>query len=53
MFLAVARQSRTFQHLTLAWAAKAHRKLGGDTAGTADPNWPKVYSIPYDVMLSI
>ncbi|KAK4822068.1 hypothetical protein QYF61_009329 [Mycteria americana] len=25
----------------------------GDTAGTADPNWPKGYSIPYDAMLSI
>ena len=30
-----------------------HKKLGGDTAGTADPNGPKGYSIPYDVMLSI
>ena len=30
-----------------------HEKLGGDTAGTADPNCPKGYSIPYDVMLSI
>ena len=30
-----------------------HKKLGGDTAGTADPNWPKGYSIPYDVMLNI
>jgi len=29
-----------------------HNKLGGDTAGTADPNWPKGYSMPYDVMLS-
>ena len=27
--------------------------IGGDTAGTADPNWPKGYSVPYDVMLSI
>ncbi|KAK4823432.1 hypothetical protein QYF61_002118 [Mycteria americana] len=31
---------------------EVHKKLGGDTAGTADPNWPKGYSIPDDVMLS-
>jgi len=30
-----------------------HKKLGVDTAGTANPNWPKGYSIPYDVMLSM
>ena len=29
-----------------------HKKLGGDTSGTADPNCPKGYSMPYDVMLS-
>ena len=29
-----------------------HKKLGGDIAGRADPNRPKGYSIPYDVMLS-
>ncbi|KAK4810476.1 hypothetical protein QYF61_004256 [Mycteria americana] len=29
------------------------KKLGGDTARIVDPNWPKGYSIPYDVMLSI
>jgi len=29
-----------------------HKKLGGDTAGTADPNWPKGFSIPYDITLS-
>ncbi|KAK4806266.1 hypothetical protein QYF61_013410 [Mycteria americana] len=29
------------------------KKLGGGTARTADPNWPKGYSVPYDVMLSI
>jgi len=28
------------------------QKLGGDTAGTADPSRPKEYSIPYDIMLS-
>jgi len=30
-----------------------HGKLGGDRAGTADPIWPKGYSMPYDVMHSI
>ncbi|KAK4806181.1 hypothetical protein QYF61_001104 [Mycteria americana] len=30
-----------------------HKKLGGGTAKTIDPNWPKVYSMPYGVMLSI
>ena len=30
-----------------------HKKLGGDTAGTADPTWPKGYSIPYGIMLRI
>jgi len=29
-----------------------HKKMGGSTARTADPSWPKGYSIPYDVMLS-
>ena len=33
--------------------AGGHKELGGDTAGTADPNWPKGYSRPYDVTLSI
>ena len=32
---------------------EGHKKLGGDTARTADPNWPKGYSIPWDVLLSI
>ncbi|KAK4818030.1 hypothetical protein QYF61_004154 [Mycteria americana] len=32
---------------------KVHKKLGGDTARTADPNCPKGYCIPYGVMLSI
>ncbi|KAK4831386.1 hypothetical protein QYF61_017517 [Mycteria americana] len=30
-----------------------HKKLGGGTARTAGPSWPKGYSIPYGVMLSI
>ncbi|XP_054677944.1 DNA-directed RNA polymerases I and III subunit RPAC1 isoform X3 [Grus americana] len=29
------------------------KKLGRNTAGTADPNWPKGYSIPYGIMLSM
>jgi len=29
-----------------------HKKLGGRTAGTADPNRPKGYHIPYNIMLS-
>ncbi|KAK4812466.1 LOW QUALITY PROTEIN: hypothetical protein QYF61_026459 [Mycteria americana] len=29
------------------------KKLGEDTARTADPNWPNGYSIPYDITLSI
>jgi len=28
------------------------KKLGGDTVRTADPNQPKGYSIPHNVMLS-
>lgn len=28
------------------------KKLGVDTAGTADTNWPKEYSIPYNIKLS-
>ena len=38
MFSVVARQSRIFQLLTQAWPARLHGKLGGDTAGAADPN---------------
>lgn len=30
-----------------------NKNLGGDTAGTANPNRPKRYSIWYDIMLSI
>jgi len=29
-----------------------HEVLGGDTAGTADPNSPKGYPITYDIVLS-
>lgn len=28
-------------------------RLGGDTAGTGDPKWPKGNSRPYDIMLRI
>lgn len=28
------------------------KMLGGDTAGTADPNGPKGYPIPHNVVLS-
>lgn len=27
------------------------KRLGGETHGTADPNWPKGYSVPYSIML--
>ncbi|KAK4811369.1 hypothetical protein QYF61_027598 [Mycteria americana] len=50
---------------TLSWALKSKsygnmtpqeersaQEMGGGTARTADPNWPKGYSILYDVMLS-
>lgn len=30
-----------------------HKELVGDTAGTADPNWSRGYSIPQCIMLSI
>lgn len=29
-----------------------HKKLGRDTARAADPNWPKGYYIPYDIILN-
>jgi len=50
---AVARPSRTFQLLTLAWAARCIGSWGEDTARTADPNWPKGYCKACDVMLSV
>lgn len=35
------------------WASSpAYKKLGGDTAKTADPSWPEACSIPYGVVLS-
>ncbi|KAK4819924.1 hypothetical protein QYF61_015299 [Mycteria americana] len=40
-------------HTNFRHMGHVHKKLGGGTARTADPNWPKGCSIPYDVMLSI
>lgn len=28
-------------------------KLGGDKGGTGDPGWPKGYSRPHNIMISI
>jgi len=48
--LAIAEQHR---HRVKAFSVSGvGRRLGGDTAGTADPNWPKRYSIPYSIMFS-
>ena len=46
------------QELTVSQALaerrlNGHKKLGGDTARTADPNYPKGYSIAWGVMLSV
>ena len=50
-------ESRSFLLLTPphppASRLGVQKELGGDTAGTADSNWPKGYFISYDVMLSI
>ena len=40
-------------HAQPARRLEGHKKLGGDTARAADPNWLKGYSIPFDVMSSI
>ncbi|KAK4810871.1 hypothetical protein QYF61_013279, partial [Mycteria americana] len=34
----------------LPMLCQVQKKLGGGTARIVDPNWPKGYSIPYDVM---
>ncbi|KAK4828801.1 hypothetical protein QYF61_000858 [Mycteria americana] len=39
--------------LTMDTVAQVHKKLGGGTEKTVDPNWPKGYSIPYDIMPSV
>lgn len=46
-----------FHHDLIRLAACAdiwiqNKELGGGTAGTADPNWPRGYSTPYGVMLN-
>ena len=40
-------------HAQPARRPEGHKKLGGNTVGAADPNWPKEYSIPCDIMSSI
>lgn len=42
----------SLHHNTSEWFEE-HKKLGGNTAWTADLNWPKGYSIACDVMLSL
>jgi len=44
-------ESRPFHHSTSEQAGATHG-AEGDTAGTADPNWPKGYTMLYDVLLS-
>ena len=40
-------------HTVLQWSRQAvDKRLGGDTAGTADSSWPGGYPMPYDIMLS-
>jgi len=47
-------ESRPFLLLTPpARRLGVHKKLGGDTARTADPSWPKGCPTPFDVMLNI
>jgi len=48
-----ASRSSLFLTLPSQWIRLGfHKKLGGDTAGTADSNWPKGYSIPHDITLN-
>lgn len=42
-----------YSHHPTSKQAVVHYKLRGDTAETADPKWPKGYSRPQDMMLSI
>lgn len=57
MFLSSAYiKSRTFWLLSLFCQKKrlrVHRKLGGDRTKAAQSKWPKSYSKPYVIMLSI
>lgn len=48
-------KSRTFSAFHTALPAHrlgVHKRLGGDATKTADPNWTKGYSIPYDIILN-
>ncbi|KAK4811353.1 hypothetical protein QYF61_027582 [Mycteria americana] len=45
--------SRSREVILPLYSALVHKKLGGGTVKIVDPNWPKGYSIPYGVMLSI
>ena len=40
-----------FTYYTTGSRLGMHKKLGRNTAGTADPDWPKGYSTPYDITL--
>jgi len=48
MFLVVARQSRTFQLLMLAWAARCTRNWEGTQPGQLTPNDQR--DVPYHMM---
>jgi len=36
----------------LARSLEGHKELGGDGTRTANQNWPKGYSIPYNIMMN-
>lgn len=42
-----------FTGITTCKGPGVHKESGGDRDGTADPNCPKGYSIPYSIMLRI
>ena len=43
-------QFLSFSHCPASTGAGWNRELGGDITRTADPKWPKRYSIPYYIM---
>ena len=45
MFIAAAKQ-----HRAKAILSEGPKELGGNRVRTTDLNWPKRYSIPYDIM---
>ena len=51
MVLVVARQSRTFQLLMLAWPARRMGSWEGAQLGQLTSTGQRGYSIPYDIML--